>query len=95
MMRNPGFTGTSVSSATLIIITCTFLDTHFWKRRFISLLGISVLSAYLIYLTTTKTTMVTLGFVFILIFCSSFLTKYIVKIIFIAYAILILLHVQY
>ncbi|EOD2838099.1 hypothetical protein ACJLW8_004901 [Raoultella ornithinolytica] len=83
MMRNPGFTGTSVSSATLIIITCTFLGyTFLEKRRFISLLGIFVLSAYLIYLTTTKTTMVTLGFVFILIFCSSFLTKYIVKIIF-------------
>lgn len=83
MMRNPGFTGTSVSSATLVIITCTFLGyTFLEKRRFISLLGIFGLSAYLIYLTTTKTTMVTLGFVFVLIFCSSFLIKYIVKIIF-------------
>lgn len=83
MMRNPGFTGTSVSSATLIIITCTFLGyTFLEKRRFISLLVVFGLSAYLIYLTTTKTTMVTLGFVFILMFCSSFLTKYAVKITF-------------
>ncbi|MDH4837169.1 hypothetical protein [Escherichia coli] len=83
MMRNPGFTGTSVSSATLVIITCTFLGyTLLEKRKFISLLVIFAVSAYLIYLTTTKTTMVTLGFVFILIFCSSFITKYIVKTIF-------------
>ncbi|PLL00494.1 hypothetical protein [Klebsiella pneumoniae] len=83
MMRNPGFTGTSVSSATLVIITCTFLGyTLLEKRRFISLLVIFAVSAYLIYLTTTKTTMVTLGFVFILIFCSAFITKYIVKTIF-------------
>lgn len=83
MMRNPGFTGTSVSSATLVIITCTFLGyTLLEKRRFISLLVIFAVSTYLIYLTTTKTTMVTLGFVFILIFCSAFITKYIVKTIF-------------
>lgn len=82
MMRNPGFTGTSVSSATLIIITCTFLGFYLLsKKRLISLAGLFALSGYLIYLTTTKTTMVTLGFVFILIFCSSFITRYTVKII--------------
>jgi len=83
MMRNPGFTGTSVSSATLIIISCTFLGFHLIsKRRLISLVTLFAMSGYLIYLTTTKTTMVTLGFVFVLAFCSSLITRYTVKVTF-------------
>lgn len=83
MMRNPGFTGTSVSSATLIIITSTFIGYYLIsKRHLISFAVLFALSGYLIYLTTTKTTMATLGFVFVLAFCSSLITRYTVKITF-------------
>ncbi|MGC6388410.1 hypothetical protein ACMV8I_12200 [Ewingella sp. S1.OA.A_B6] len=83
MMRNPGFTGTSVGSATLVIITCTFIGFYLIsKRRLISFAALFAMSGYLIYLTTTKTTMATLGFVFMLAFCTSLITRYTVKITF-------------
>ncbi len=88
MIRNPGFTGGSVSSATFISITFAFIGFYLVKkRRLITFAALFALSSYLVYLTTTKTTMVTLGLVFALVFCSSFITRYAVKILFLLLAV--------
>ncbi|EOE0699696.1 Uncharacterised protein [Klebsiella pneumoniae] len=80
VIRNPGFTSGSVTAASIILITASFLIYNYFKRgNYLILAILLALSVYTINLTTTKTMIVSLFFVVLMICIPLYLCRWFVK----------------
>lgn len=81
IIRNPGFTSGSVTAASIILITASMLSINLIKSgKYIITLCILSLSIYSIFLTTTKTMILSICIVIILIVIPSFFCRLVVKV---------------
>ena len=83
VLRNPGFVGASFDAATLLMICAFFLTYNYRKsKKYIPLVITLITALYLIYLTTTKTTIVTLAVVTLFMFIPRLIATAAVKFLF-------------
>lgn len=80
IIRNPGFTSGSVTAASIMLISFSLLGSNFIKKRNYFQVGLYlVIALYAIYLTTTKTMIISIIFVLILMLIPAYFCRLLVK----------------